>query len=655
MQTHADKDHENQRSRSSAANTRKKEKQNTAPYRFEDHRPEAIQMQKWQEMADNYSDKNPLQFEDHLPQVARIKRLQELANSSPRNQRLAQLQNIINGHMAEQELPIQKKPDPTGLPHNLQTRAESLPEYSIEDIKKIIETPAVNGPRVPIQKKEAAASPPPSANNTGMSDTLKTGLEHLSGMSLDEIKVYYNSKKPAQFQAHAYAQGTDIHLGPGKEKHLPHEAWHVVQQKQGKVKPTLKLQGVNINDDAVLEREADVMGKKAMQTSTLQKKPIEGTTNCYTCTSDPVMQYFTYTNQRGISTNYDNERTVQRPDLKGVVESYGTVIAELYNILQNINEHEAGRMSLADVKNHINIVWVHDKLNLKSLAEMKDWTTKEHARLLEKARLQEIVVDDKGELDNAALDARLVEYDETSIDQEKTKVSIAGGTLRRSATHDTAPNLPVDTANSVTQHTGKGWEIFVMSPTGELHMASHKIGKYHHSSLLGGGAVAGAGTIKASNGTITHLNDKSGHYRPKAIQTKQVLHMLERKGVNLSGIDLNSGFGAAAFSGPANTFLLTADKSSIDDANRKEEIKASPSINLLVNRKIQMEGIQSISEIVSVLNDLGLDLRYSTDGYQVLMGDVLVPDAHIMDILKKRLSKTKKKRFNPTLNQDTYF
>jgi hypothetical protein len=72
-------------------------------------------------------------------------------------------------------------------------------------------------------------------------------MENLSGMSL------------------AYAQGTDIHLGPGQEKHLPHEAWHVVQQKQGRVKPTMQLKGkVNINDDAGLEKEADVMGAEAL-------------------------------------------------------------------------------------------------------------------------------------------------------------------------------------------------------------------------------------------------------------------------------------------------------------------------------------------------------------------------------------------------------
>ena len=104
----------------------------------------------------------------------------------------------------------------------------------------------------PIQRQE---------NNTGLPDNLKSGMENLSGYSMDDVKVHRNSAKPAQLQAHAYAQGTDIHLGPGQEKHLPHELGHVVQQKQGKVKPTTQLKGkVNINDDAGLEKEADVLG-----------------------------------------------------------------------------------------------------------------------------------------------------------------------------------------------------------------------------------------------------------------------------------------------------------------------------------------------------------------------------------------------------------
>ncbi|MCY9667297.1 DUF4157 domain-containing protein [Paenibacillus alginolyticus] len=102
-------------------------------------------------------------------------------------------------------------------------------------------------------------------NRTGLPDDLKSGVESLSGISLDDVKVHYNSSKPAQLQAHAYAEGTDIHVAPGQDQHLPHEAWHVVQQKQGLVKPMMQMGGVAINDDAGLEQDADIMGARALQ------------------------------------------------------------------------------------------------------------------------------------------------------------------------------------------------------------------------------------------------------------------------------------------------------------------------------------------------------------------------------------------------------
>lgn len=108
-------------------------------------------------------------------------------------------------------------------------------------------------------------------NKLGMPDHLKTGIEAVSGFSMDDVRVHYNSNKPAQLNAHAYAQGSDIHLAPGQEKYLPHEAWHVVQQKQGRVKPTQRLDGkISINDDEGLEREADSMGTRALQRSPLE-------------------------------------------------------------------------------------------------------------------------------------------------------------------------------------------------------------------------------------------------------------------------------------------------------------------------------------------------------------------------------------------------
>ncbi len=101
-------------------------------------------------------------------------------------------------------------------------------------------------------------------NNTGMPDNLKAGVESLSGIDMGDVRVHYNSDKPAEVGALAYTQGTDIHVAPGQEKNLPHEAWHVVQQKQGRVRPTVQMKmGMSINDDPVLEHEADEMGRTA--------------------------------------------------------------------------------------------------------------------------------------------------------------------------------------------------------------------------------------------------------------------------------------------------------------------------------------------------------------------------------------------------------
>ena len=113
-----------------------------------------------------------------------------------------------------------------------------------------------------IRRESSAAQRP---NHTGLPDGLKSGVESLSGMSLDHVKVHYNSSQPEQLNALAYAQGSHIHVTAGQEHNLPHEAWHVVQQAQGRVQPTMQMKnGVPVNGDQGLEHEADVMGVKAL-------------------------------------------------------------------------------------------------------------------------------------------------------------------------------------------------------------------------------------------------------------------------------------------------------------------------------------------------------------------------------------------------------
>ncbi|MCA2997720.1 MAG: hypothetical protein ING75_03870, partial [Rhodocyclaceae bacterium] len=60
------------------------------------------------------------------------------------------------------------------------------------------------------QLKSQASSAPPARppNTTGLPDNLKHGIESLSGMNMDNVNVHLNSSKPAQLNAHAYAQGT---------------------------------------------------------------------------------------------------------------------------------------------------------------------------------------------------------------------------------------------------------------------------------------------------------------------------------------------------------------------------------------------------------------------------------------------------------------
>ncbi|GAB2808560.1 eCIS core domain-containing protein [Ferruginibacter profundus] len=151
----------------------------------------------------------------------------------------------------------------------LQTKKEVVQQAAADQIGKGTAAITDNRHSGSTQKK---------VNGTGLPDSLKSGIENISGHSLDDVHVQYNSPQPAKLNAHAYAQGTDIHIAPGQEKHLPHEAWHVVQQKQGRVRPTMQMHnGVKVNDNSSLEHEADIMGTKALgriahATTILQQK-----------------------------------------------------------------------------------------------------------------------------------------------------------------------------------------------------------------------------------------------------------------------------------------------------------------------------------------------------------------------------------------------
>ncbi len=94
-------------------------------------------------------------------------------------------------------------------------------------------------------------------NRTGIPSQLKKEYETASGLSLDDVRVHYRSNEPSLLHSYAYTQGNQVHIAPGQERHLPHELGHVIQQKRGIVRPTMQYNGLAINDQVSLERDAD--------------------------------------------------------------------------------------------------------------------------------------------------------------------------------------------------------------------------------------------------------------------------------------------------------------------------------------------------------------------------------------------------------------
>lgn len=185
-------------------------------------------------------------------------------------------------------------------------------------------------------------------NNTGWPDNLKSGVENLSGYSMDGGKMYFSSGKLTQLQAFAYTQGTDTYVAPRQEKHLPHETWHVLQQKQGIVQPTIQMQGSNVNDNEVLEREADVMGEKMGQ----------AINNKLSRNSEPtlqnVQQFYTVSDDH-IRNDLRHEK-VNKLFLESTIEDIEERLGKSISSSSNVNLEQAIRASRQDQTMDYNIL-----------------------------------------------------------------------------------------------------------------------------------------------------------------------------------------------------------------------------------------------------------------------------------------------------------
>ena len=121
------------------------------------------------------------------------------------------------------------------------------------------ECPGCSPGPAPVQEKE---------NTTGLPGDPLQKMEKKYNTDFSNVKIFPISIRTRDVDATAFTrsnrQGHEIHFAPGEfsprsasgQRILDHELGHVLQQRQGIVRPTTSIKGLTVNDDAALENEA---------------------------------------------------------------------------------------------------------------------------------------------------------------------------------------------------------------------------------------------------------------------------------------------------------------------------------------------------------------------------------------------------------------
>jgi hypothetical protein len=116
------------------------------------------------------------------------------------------------------------------------------------------------------------------------------------------------------------------------------------------------------------------------------------------------------------------------------------------------------------------------------------------------------------------------------VEREQSRLFVDGEGRLRSA----ADGSLFDTTGGGTVRSS-GRAIFVMDGNGNLYATmDQQVGHIHHSSLLGGADVAGAGEIRVEGGRLVDMTDQSGHYQPTAETNDRALDALRSQGLQPS-------------------------------------------------------------------------------------------------------------------------
>lgn len=111
----------------------------------------------------------------------------------------------------------------------------------------------------------------PTPNQTGLPTDVLGKMEGFFQQDFSAVRVHADSSRADHLGARAFAQGNQVHFGPGEfqprsaggKQVIGHELAHVVQQGQGKVGGGSGTGGTRVNQDPALESEADRLGARA--------------------------------------------------------------------------------------------------------------------------------------------------------------------------------------------------------------------------------------------------------------------------------------------------------------------------------------------------------------------------------------------------------
>lgn len=198
---------------------------------------------------------------------------------------------------------------PTIEANPIQTKQGSLPPIKSPQGNK----PPIQARQRPVQRNQNKSNDAGSGNEA----QIKANVSSITGTDVSNANIHYNSDKPAQLNAIAYAQGNDIHMSssPGADNHtLAHELTHNAQQQTGQVKATIQgNNGVGINNDPKLEKHADDVAAKALNMPPAQMKT-SNPTSTPSFQNAPVQGFF--------YDSVDDKKRIMGADLTPVLEAF---------------------------------------------------------------------------------------------------------------------------------------------------------------------------------------------------------------------------------------------------------------------------------------------------------------------------------------------